>query len=109
VFSSFKHRSNTISVWLFIRDNNHSTFSLSLTQRPNKLVLHQPRLERLAGDKLSSLLGPFVSYEEKEFVSIQAPGWVLTTRLKRYFYNFCHNLSFLRNFVIKKYSKKDLS
>jgi hypothetical protein len=33
---------------------------------PNKLVLHYTRLERLAGDKHSSLLGPLVSYEENE-------------------------------------------
>jgi hypothetical protein len=32
----------------------------------NKLVIHYPRLERLVGDKHSSLLGPLERYEENE-------------------------------------------
>ncbi len=34
-------------------------------------MLHYTRLERLAKDKYSSLLGPFVSYEEKEMLRIR--------------------------------------
>jgi hypothetical protein len=31
------------------------------------LVLHYKRLDKLARDKHSSLLGPFISYEENKF------------------------------------------
>jgi hypothetical protein len=31
---------------------------------PNKLVLHYNKLENIESDKCSSLLGPFVNYEE---------------------------------------------
>ncbi len=33
-------------------------------------MLHNTRLERLSGEKYSSLLGPFVSYEENEVQSL---------------------------------------
>jgi len=33
---------------------------------PNKLVLYYNKLERVASDKHSSLLGPFVSYKGNE-------------------------------------------
>ncbi len=34
-------------------------------------VLHYNRLERLASDKHSSLLGPFISYKESEVLRIR--------------------------------------
>jgi hypothetical protein len=37
---------------------------------PNKVVLHNSNLERVARDKHSSLLGPFVSYEENKVLRI---------------------------------------
>ncbi len=39
--------------------------------RHNKVALHYTRLERLASDKHSSLLGPLVSYKENEVVLIR--------------------------------------
>jgi hypothetical protein len=45
----------------------------------NKLVLIYPKLERLALDKHSSLLGPFVSYIENE-VLLKRPVDVLDKR-----------------------------
>jgi hypothetical protein len=45
----------------------------------NKLVLIYPKLERLALDKHSSLLGPFVSYIENELLLIR-PADVLDKR-----------------------------
>jgi hypothetical protein len=36
----------------------------------NKLVLHHTRLDKLVWNKQSSLLGPFVSYEEKEVLLV---------------------------------------
>jgi hypothetical protein len=41
-------------------------FSSELMNGPKKLVLYYTGKERLAGDKHSSLLGPFVSFEETE-------------------------------------------
>jgi hypothetical protein len=41
--------------------NHNSSFFSSLTNGSHKLVLHYTRLERIASDKHSSLLGPFVS------------------------------------------------
>jgi hypothetical protein len=38
---------------------------------PNMLVSHYTRLERLARDKHSCLLGPFVSYKENEVLQVQ--------------------------------------
>ncbi len=59
------HSLNLIKAWG--RTHNIS-FSFYLTNGPNKKVLHYTRLKSLARDKHSSLLGPFVSYEEnKEF------------------------------------------
>jgi hypothetical protein len=47
-----------------LRDRIHKTsFSSYLKNVPNKLVLNYTWLERLAGDKQSSLLDPFVSYQ----------------------------------------------
>jgi hypothetical protein len=40
----------------------HNTYELM--NGPNKLVLRYTGLERLAMDKLSKLLGRFISYEE---------------------------------------------
>ncbi len=37
-------------------------------------MLHYTRLERLAKDKQTSILGPFVSYKEKEVWGIQLLG-----------------------------------
>ncbi len=41
-----------------------TSFYLQLMHRPNKLLLHYTWLERLPRDKYSSLLGPYVSYED---------------------------------------------
>ncbi len=40
----------------------------------NKLLLHYTKLERVAKNKHSSLLEPFVSYEENEVLWIRAQG-----------------------------------
>jgi len=47
--------------WVYI---HNPSFSLQLTNRSNKLVLHNTKLEILSRYKHSSLLGLFVSYEE---------------------------------------------
>jgi hypothetical protein len=45
---------------------HNTSFSMQLTNGPNKVVLHYTRLEWLAREKYSSLFGPFVSYEGKK-------------------------------------------
>ncbi len=39
---------------------------MHLMNGPNKLVLNKTRLKRLANDKHSSLLGPFVRYSQHQ-------------------------------------------
>jgi hypothetical protein len=41
-----------------------TTFFLQFTNWPNKLALHFTKLESFPMNKHSSLLGPFVSYEQ---------------------------------------------
>ncbi len=43
----------------------NTSFSASVTNGPNKIV-HYTRMERVARDKHSSLLNPFLSYEKNE-------------------------------------------
>ncbi len=45
---------------------HNTSFSFWLLNEPNKLVLKYTGQERLASDKHSSILGPFMSYEENE-------------------------------------------
>jgi hypothetical protein len=54
----------------------HKSFSVYLTNGPNKL-LHYTRLEKLAKDKHSSLLGPFKIYVENEVFRLWPLGLTL--------------------------------
>ncbi len=44
---------------------SHTSFPLKLKSGPIQLVLHNNWPGKLASNKHSSLLGPFISYEEK--------------------------------------------
>ncbi len=46
--------------------NHNTSFSLKLTNGPNKICYIYTKLERLDKHKHTSLLGPFVSYKENE-------------------------------------------
>jgi hypothetical protein len=57
------------------RGHIHNTsFSSKFKNEPNKLVLHYAMLERFTTRKHSSLMDPFVSYEENEVLWIQPHG-----------------------------------
>jgi hypothetical protein len=67
MFVITKHFGGIYKLMVITRVRIHNTlFSSQLTIGPNKLVLHFTGLERLARDKHSSLLDPFISYEENE-------------------------------------------
>ncbi len=56
------------------RGHVHSnSFPSELFKRPNKRVLDYTKLESLARDERSSLLGPFISYEQVLSVVNTAP------------------------------------
>ncbi len=59
---------------------NNTSFSSKLAKGPNKLVLHYNKLDRLAGGKQSSFMGPFVSYEEKEVLWIRSQKLLLNVK-----------------------------
>jgi hypothetical protein len=47
---------------------SNASFCSCLMEVPNKMVLHYTKLQRLARNKHTSLLGPIVSYKENELL-----------------------------------------
>ncbi len=54
--------------------SQHFIFSVSYKCAHSAIMLHYTRLKRLVRDKHSSLLGPFITYEENKFLQIRTQG-----------------------------------
>ncbi len=52
----------------------HFIFFVTYIRAQYARILHYSKLERLVSDKNSSLLRPFISYEENELLWIQPQG-----------------------------------
>jgi hypothetical protein len=79
-------------------------FLLDFMNRPNKLMFHYTKRKSPAREKHSSLLSPFVSYEENEVLCIVLPGANILAYWAQ-FVGYDENLKFKNYISTQTFSK----